>query len=141
MSDASGHVTPAQQLIHAASLTQVTDEEVTVAARILAGDDWEKNTGDGRPWVAGGRVVLHQPRDGLACRSGQAHTQQGRSWPVPPRRYGLTRGRARPAPTPPTAADPATPEQKTTLKNIITISILSIDPPRKVDEQFLKNLF
>ena len=53
MSDASGHVTPAQQLIHAASLTQVTDEEVTVAARILAGDDWEKTRGMAVPGSLG----------------------------------------------------------------------------------------
>jgi hypothetical protein len=46
MSDASGHVTPAQQFIHAASPTRVTDEEATAAARILAGDDWEEARGD-----------------------------------------------------------------------------------------------
>jgi hypothetical protein len=34
-------MTPTEQLTHTASLTPVTDDEATDAARILAGNDWE----------------------------------------------------------------------------------------------------
>ena len=77
------HMTPAEQLIHAAPPTAVTDDEATAAARIRA-EEWEDPRGTLSPtrWVQ--RCLASRREMGVATVRCQAHTQHVRSRRVPP---------------------------------------------------------